>query len=224
MWLSVAQTLRETVIISLSWLLSSNLPLGRHNPLTQASNLSQNITDILSRYQHWFYYLEEGAPTRRRKIQENSTCQTLPGTEQFLTVSSWSKSRFSCSQKLQSGTFLQIIHDCLKTIVDSKNMLLCGHSPRDEIWRKTLLWANLFSPSTLQKILFMAKNGIPRNGLNGKKITTNYRDQDFLFHFSEIHIILPFSAVTLLNQRRPSHMIQGWRWRGKNKSLQKWEY
>lgn len=151
---------------------------------------------------------------------------TLPRTEEFLIVPSWSKSRFSCSQKLKSGTFLQIIHGCLKTIVDLKSMLLWGHSSVDGVWKKTILWANLFSPSTPQKILCMAEMASPEMVCVVEQITMNYRDQDFLFHFfwNAYHSALLCGNPFESKKTRSSHMIQGWRWKEKIKSLQEREY
>lgn len=186
------------------------MPLGKHNPLTQASNLSQNTTDFLTRCQHvlhWFHYVWEGAPVKRRKIQEDATCQTLPRTEQFPIVPSWSQSSFSHSQQLQSGTFLQITHDWLKSIVDSKNMSLCGHSSANgwNLKRNTPVNQSFSHLHPREKFLFKTKTASSEMVCMVKQITGNYRDWDFLFHSSEINITLPFFMANFFKQVRPGH-------------------
>lgn len=52
------------------------------------------------------------------------------------------------------------------------------------------------------------KNGITRNSLSGKTNNNELHGSRFpVSFFSEMHIILPFSVIILLDQRRPGHPV-----------------
>lgn len=59
-------------------------------------------------------------------------------------------------------------------------------------------WEPIFSHlHPPEKFLFLMKMASSEMVCVVKQITGNYRDGDFLFHFSEINITLPFSVTIL---------------------------